>query len=148
MFKKIISTNRKAKFLYDIKEEYEAGVVLMGNEVKSLRDGKMDLTDGYVKIENGQAYIYNITIPAYSFSSERKYNPKRPRKLLLHKQQIKRLIGKLTQRGLSLIPIQAYFLNNNVKLLLGLGKGRRLISKKQKIKERDIKRETEREMKQ
>ncbi|MDD5687313.1 MAG: SsrA-binding protein SmpB [Elusimicrobia bacterium] len=144
MSKKIITTNRKARFNYTILESYEAGIVLEGSEVKSVRAGNIDLKDGYVKIENSEVFLYNINISLYDFASDRlsgKYDPQKPRKLLLHKKEITRLQVKVSERGLSIIPIEVYLKNGLVKVEISVAKGKKTWDKRESIKKREIERE-------
>ncbi len=122
-------------------EKYEAGIVLTGGEVKALRQGKCSLKDSFAKIEKEEAWVYNIHIGLYDKSGYATYDPKRKRKLLLHKKEIKRLLGKTTQKGLTLIPLKIYFNNKNIaKVELALARGKKLYDKRQTIKQRDIER--------
>ncbi|MFB2983808.1 SsrA-binding protein SmpB [Microseira sp. BLCC-F43] len=145
---KIVSDNRQARFLYEILETYEAGIELKGTEVKSIRQGKANLKDGYGLIRNGEAWLLNVHISPYQSSGEYfNHDPRRTRKLLLHKQEIRKLIGKVEQKGLTLVPLKMYLKNGLVKVTLGLGKGKKLHDKRDDIKERQDKREMERAMK-
>jgi len=144
---KIVATNRKARRDYAIDETVEAGIALLGTEVKSLREGKASLADGYVQFEEGEAYLVAVHIAEYSFGNRFNHQPTRKRKLLLHKLEIRRLIGKVRERGLSLIPLQIYFRRGRAKVLLGLGKGKRAYDKREDIKRRDEQREIRREIK-
>ncbi|GET35630.1 SsrA-binding protein SmpB [Microseira wollei] len=145
---KIVSDNRQARFLYEILETYEAGIELKGTEVKSIRQGKANLKDGYGLIRNGEAWLLNVHISPYQSSGEYfNHDPRRTRKLLLHKQEIRKLIGKVEQKGLTLVPLKMYLKNGLVKVTLGLGKGKKLHDKRDDIKERQDKRDMERAMK-
>ncbi|HAX74304.1 MAG TPA: SsrA-binding protein [Cyanobacteria bacterium UBA11372] len=145
---KIVSDNRQARFLYEILETYEAGIELKGTEVKSIRQGKANLKDGYGLIRNGEAWLLNVHISPYTSSGEYfNHDPRRTRKLLLHKQEIRKLIGKVEQKGLTLVPLKMYLKNGLVKVTLGLGKGKKLHDKRDDIKERQDKRDMERAMK-
>ena len=145
---KIVSDNRQARFLYEILETYEAGIELKGTEVKSIRQGKANLKDGYGLIRNGEAWLLNVHISPYTSSGEYfNHDPRRTRKLLLHKQEIRKLIGKVEQKGLTLVPLKMYLKNGLVKVTLGLGKGKKLHDKRDDMKERQDKREMERAMK-
>lgn len=145
---KIVSDNRQARFLYEILETYEAGIELKGTEVKSIRQGKANLKDGYGLIRNGEAWLLNVHISPYQSSGEYfNHDPRRTRKLLLHKQEIRKLIGKVEQKGLTLVPLKMYMKNGLVKVTLGLGKGKKLHDKRDDIKERQDKRDMERAMK-
>lgn len=135
--KKIICTNKKARFNYNIEEVYEAGLVLKGTEVKSLRLGRVSLGDSYAEIRDNEVYLVNCHISPYPFATHDGHDPLRPKKLLLHKKEIKRLIGKLKERGLTLIPLRIYFRDGKAKVELGLGRGKRKIDKREEIKRRD-----------
>lgn len=145
----IITLNRQVSHEYFIEERIEAGIVLEGGEVKSLRAGNVNLKDSFCLIINGELVLKNAHIAVYeksgAFSTK---NPRRDRKLLLHKEEITRLIGKVTRSGYTLVPIKLYFKQSLIKLELGLCKGKHLYDKKQSLKEKDIKREAEREIKQ
>ena len=141
MEKKLICQNRKAVHDYIIEETFEAGLVLTGPEVKSLRDGKASLTDSYARIKKGEACLFNMHITPYPFAHHMKLDPERTRKLLLHKREIKRLIGKTEERGFSMVPLKVYFSKGWVKVELALVKGKRKVDKRQAIKERDMQRE-------
>ena len=136
-YKKVICTNKKAYYNYNIEQTCEAGLVLKGTEVKSLRLGKVSLGDSYAEIKNSEIYLINCHISLYPFASHEQHDPLRPKKLLLHKREIKRLIGKLKQRGLTLIPLRIYFYKGKAKVELGLARGKRKIDKREEIKKRD-----------
>jgi SsrA-binding protein len=145
---KIVSDNRQARFLYEILETYEAGIELKGTEVKSIRAGKVNLRDAYGLIRNGEAWLINVHISPHESSGEYfNHDPRRTRKLLLHKQQIRKLIGKVEQEGLTLVPLKMYLKRGLVKIDLALGKGKKLHDKREDTKRRDDKREMERAMK-
>ena len=145
---KIVAKNKKAFHNYHIDATYEAGMVLSGPEVKSLRAGKANLRDGYVRIDSrGEPMMYNVHISMYSFATHNPNEPLRPRKLLLHKREIKKLIGKLNEKGLALIPLKIYFVENGkAKVELGLARGKRQYDKRAALKEQQSKREIQREM--
>ncbi|MBW2408673.1 MAG: SsrA-binding protein SmpB [Deltaproteobacteria bacterium] len=145
---KIIAVNRKARHEYFIEDEYEAGLVLKGTEVKSLRLGKVNLKDSYANIKDGEVFVYQIHIGPYPFAYYNNHDPLRPRKLLLHKREIKRLYGKVNEKGHSLIPLKIYFKKGKAKLTLALAKGKRKYDKREAIKRRDEQRDLEREIKQ
>ena len=145
--KKIIAENRKARHDYTIEDEYEAGLVLLGTEVKSLRQGRVNLKDSYARIKDGEVYVYQIHIGPYPFAYYGNHDPLRPRKLLLHKREIKRLYGKVNETGRTLVPLRIYFKDGKVKLTLALAKGKRQYDKREAIKRRDEQRELERERK-
>lgn len=144
---KIVAQNRKAFHDYQIEETYEAGMMLTGTEVKSLRDGKANLKDSYVLIKDGAAYLLNCHISPYSHGNIMNHDPLRTRKLLLHKKEITKLQGKAAQKGYSLIPLKIYFKGPRAKLEFGLGRGKRQYEKRETIKKREADREIERAMK-
>ena len=140
--------NKRAKHEYEILERWEAGIVLEGAEVKSIREGKVSFVNSFIRIKNGEAFIYNLHIAPYSaIDQHSSYDPKRERKLLLHKRQIQSLSGILSQKGLTLIPLSIYFKRGKAKLEIGLARGRRLYDKRRKLKEKAIKEEIERTLK-
>ena len=143
---KIVTTHRKAKRDYDILQGYEAGIELRGMEVKSLRMRGCSIDESFARIENGEVYLYNMHIPEFSKSSYFKPEPKRKRKLLFNKREIKKLIGYTTQKGLTLIPLKVYFNDRGLaKVEISLAKGRKLFDKRKKIKDEIIKKEVEKE---
>lgn len=144
---KIIAENRKARRDYFIVDQYEAGLVLKGTEVKSLRQGRANLKDSYARIKNGEVFVYQLHIAPYPFAHYDNHDPLRPRKLLLHKQEIKRLYGKMNEKGQTLIPLKLYFKGGKVKILLALAKGKRKYDKREAIKRRDEQRDLDREIK-
>ncbi len=141
---KVISTNRKARHDYHIEETYEAGIVLTGTEVKSIRNARVNLKDSYARIENGEIFLYNMHISPYEQGNRFNHDPLRVRKLLMHKIEISRLFGKIKEKGYSLIPLKIYLTRGRVKLELGLAKGKKLYDKRRDIAERDSNREMER----
>jgi SsrA-binding protein len=144
---KIIAKNKKAFHDYHIDATYEAGMVLTGPEVKSLRAGKANLRDGYVKIERGEVQMYNVHISQYSFATHNPNDPLRVRKLLLHQREIRKLIGKMNEKGLALIPLKIYFKENGkAKVELGLARGKKEYDKRAALKEQQSSREIDREM--
>lgn len=150
MDKKIVSTNRKAFHNFEILEVFEAGIVLEGYEVKSLRGGEANLTDGFVNFRNNEAYIENIHIPPYAQKSTHilDFNSRRSRKLLLRKNEITRLFAKTREKGLTVVPLEIYFSSRGIaKVKLGLAKGKRAADKRETLRRRDIEREVRREMK-
>ncbi|MCS7149807.1 MAG: SsrA-binding protein SmpB [Caldimicrobium sp.] len=149
MPQKIVCTNRKSSYLYDIEETYEAGIQLYGCEVKSLREGRANLSDSLARIVNGEVFLYNFHISPYPHSLEaQKLDPTRTRKLLLRKEQIKRLSGKVQERGYTLIPTKVYFNERGlVKVELALAKGKKTIDKREDIKRRELDRELKRKYK-
>ncbi len=145
---KIIAQNRKARHDYDILETYEAGIVLQGSEIKSVRDGRVNLKDSYAKVRNGELWLYDMHISPYDKASYFNHDPLRPRKLLLHRKEINRLMGKVQERGLTLIPLKIYINDRGwAKVELALARGRKLHDKRKKIIEREIRRELERALK-
>src|SRR4030095_907334 len=144
---KLIATNRKAHFHYEILEKYEAGLCLMGSEVKSLREGKANLSDAYAIIHNDEAFLLNCHIGTYPQAGPFNHEPLRTRKLLLHRKEIEKLTGKTQEKGLSLIPIRLYFKKGRAKVELGLGKGKKLYDKRETIKKREQDREAQQAMK-
>ncbi len=141
---KIVTENRKARYNYFIEDTYEAGMVLVGTEVKSLRIGRAHLKDSYARIKNGEVFVYQMHIGTYPFAHYGNHDPLRPRKLLLHKNEIKKLYGKVNEMGFSLIPLKVYFENGKAKITLALAKGKRKYDKRETIRRRDQKRELER----
>jgi len=141
--------NKKAFFDYEILEKYEAGIELKGTEVKSLREGKANLRDSFVRIENDEAYLFNTYIAPYSHGNLFNHEPTRRRKLLLHKKEIKRLLGKSQEKGLTIIPLRIYFnKRGKAKVEIALAKGKKLYDKRETIKRRDLEREAQKAMKQ
>ena len=145
---KIIAENRKARHEYFIEDQYEAGISLKGTEVKSLRQGRANLKDAYGKIKKGEVYVHQMHISPYPFAYYDNHDPLRPRKLLLHKYEIKKLYGKVNERGYALIPLRLYFREGKVKLLLALAKGKRKYDKRETIRRRDEQRDLERQRKE
>jgi len=143
----IVATNRKAFHDYHIQDKCEAGVSLLGTEVKSLREGRANLKDSYVIIKDGEAYILNCHISPYSHGNIMNHEPLRTRKLLLHRKEIVRLQGKAAQKGYSLIPLKIYFKDGRAKVEIGLAKGKRQYEKRETIKKKEADREIERAMK-
>jgi len=139
-----VATNRRARFDYDILERHEAGLVLTGSEVKSLRQGKASLSESFARIQDGEVWLENMHIPPYAQGQKAGYDPRRRRKLLLHRAEIDRLLGKTAERGLTLIPVRVYFSHGLAKVELGLGRGRRAYEKRQAVLEREHRREMER----
>ena len=143
---KLIARNKKARFNYDLGDRYEAGMVLTGSEVKSLRMGKANLTDSYARFKNGEVWLISCHISPYPFASYDNHDPERPRKLLLHKREINKLSGKIQEQGMSLIPLSLYFKRGRAKVELALAKGKKIHDKRQTIKKRDQQREIARAM--
>ena len=141
---KIVTENRKARHNYFIEETYEAGLVLLGTEVKSLRLGRVNLKDSYAKINKGEVFVHQIHIGAYPFAHYDNHDPLRKRKLLLHKYEINKLYGKVNEKGFSLIPLKIYFQNGKAKLTLALARGKRKYDKRESIRRRDEQRDLDR----
>jgi SsrA-binding protein len=139
-----IATNRQARFRYHFLETWEAGLVLTGTEVKSLRDGKAQIKDGYATVRDGEVWLHNVHIPPYAPASRANHEPERSRKVLMHRREIERLIGKTREKGLTLVPTRLYFRNGRVKVEIALAKGKDVADKRHAIKEREMKREMER----
>jgi SsrA-binding protein len=145
---KILCLNKKARHDYSIAETYETGIVLQGTEVKSLRLGKGMLKDSHVQIENEEAFLYNTHISPYPHGHQFNHDPERVRKLLLHRREIKRLMGKVQERGYTLIPLKFYLKNGKIKAEIGLAKGKTLYDKREDLKKRSADREMEKAMKE
>jgi SsrA-binding protein len=141
---KTVATNRKAFHEYFIVEEYEAGVALKGTEVKSLRKGDVSFQDSYASVRNGEVWLIGLHISPFDKGNINNHDPKRDRKLLLHKQEIRRLVGKISEKGLTLIPLKIYFKKNIAKLSLGLARGKKLYDKREAIAQREIERDLRR----
>ncbi|HET7419335.1 MAG TPA: SsrA-binding protein SmpB [Candidatus Dormibacteraeota bacterium] len=141
-----VAVNRRAFHDYFIDEKYEAGVMLTGTEVKSVRNGRANLRDGFVRIDNGEAWLENVHISPYAQGNLMNHDPLRARKLLLHRKEISSLIGKVKQRGYTLIPLRIYFTRNHAKVEVGLARGKREYDKREAIAAREAKREIERAM--
>ncbi len=138
-----IATNRQAGFRYELLERYEAGIQLQGSEVKSMRGGGVQLKDAYAEVRDGEVWLQRMHIAPYKAAREN-HDPERPRKLLLHKREIERLIGKTAERGLTLIPTRVYFKGPRAKVEIALGKGKEQKDKRRSIKEREVRREIDR----
>ena len=141
---KIIAENRKARHDYFIEDQFEAGMVLKGTEVKSLRQGRANLKDSYAKIRNGELWVHQMHISPYPFAYYDNHDPVRVRKLLLHSYEIRKLYGKLNERGYALIPLRLYFREGKVKMLVGLARGKRQYDKRESMRRRDQKRDLDR----
>ena len=144
---KVLATNRKAKHEYFIEETYECGIELKGTEVKSIRNGRLNLTDGYASVDNSEVFLKQVHISPYEQGNRFNVDPLRTRKLLLHKYEIRKLIGATTIKGYSLIPLSVYLKNGKVKVELALAKGKKLYDKRQDIAKKDAQRSEERAMK-
>ncbi|MBQ5683343.1 MAG: SsrA-binding protein SmpB [Peptococcaceae bacterium] len=145
---KIITENRKARHDYTIEESFEAGIELKGTEVKSMRAGKANLKDSFAIIENGELYLYGMHISPYEQGNIFNVDPLRPRRLLMHKKEILRLLGKTREQGLTLVPLKAYFKKDKIKIELALAKGKKLYDKRDAAAEKTAKREIEKAMKE
>lgn len=144
---KLVANNKKAYHDYFIEEKYEAGLVLNGTEVKSLRMGKCSIKEAFIRIEDGEVYAYGMHISPYEKGNIFNKDPLRAKKLLLHKQQIRKLIGSSAEKGYTLVPLQVYFRDGKAKIEIGLAKGKKLYDKRQDIAKKDQRREAEKEMK-
>ena len=144
MAEKLICQNKKARHNYFIEDRYEAGIALLGTEVKSLREGRANLGDSYGKIKNGEVFLVDAHISPYSYANRFNHDPLRTRKLLLHRKEIRRLIGKVQEKGFTLIPLRLYFSNGKAKVELGLAKGKKLFDKREVLKRKTMEREMER----
>ena len=143
-----VATNRAARHKYDLVETFECGIVLTGTEVKALREGKARLQDSYAAIEEGEVYLRGAHIPPYAPASRENHEPERPRKLLLHRWEIERLIGKMQRKGLTLIPTGIYFKDKRAKVELALARGKEQRDRRREIRDRDVARDIERELKE
>jgi SsrA-binding protein len=141
---KIICQNKTARINYFIDDTYEAGIVLVGTEVKSLRDGHANLKDSYALVKNEEVYLYDLHVSPYSHGNRYNHNPLRVRKLLLHKKEIRRLYGKSRERGLTLVPLKMYFRNGKVKVEIGIGRGKKRYDKREDLKLKEDRRDIER----
>lgn len=137
-----IAENRKAFHDYHILDTWEAGVVLLGTEVKSIREGRVNLRDSFARLEKGEVWLYNVNISSYSHRGYADHEPLRQRKLLMHRDEIRKLIGKTTEKGMTLVPLRLYFKNGRIKVALGLAKGKKDYDKRETIKRREVERET------
>ncbi len=138
---KTVAQNRRARFEFQILETTEAGIVLKGSEVKSVRQGKVDISDCFASVKDGEVWLHNMHVAAYQNAGPFNHNPRRTRKLLLHKREIRKLIGKIRQKGLSLVPIRLYWKHGLAKVELAIAKGKRSFDKRETIKQRDQERE-------
>ena len=145
---KLVAQNRKARHDYEILDSYETGIVLVGTEVKALRAGKATLKDSFATVEHGELFLYNLHIGAYEPANRFNHEPERRRKLLMHRGEIRRLLGRSQQRGLTLVPLRIYFKGGRAKVELALARGKRLYDKRRDIASRDAQRDVEREFKE
>jgi SsrA-binding protein len=139
-----VATNRQASYRYHLLDRWEAGLVLQGTEVKALRDGKAQIKDGYASVRDGEVWLHNVHIPPYGPASRENHDPERPRKLLMHRREIERLVAATRERGLTLVPTRLYFREGRAKAEIALARGKDVGDKRQSIKEREMKREMER----
>ncbi len=139
---RIIAENRKAFHDYHMLETFEAGIVLLGTEVKAIREGRVNLRDSFARVEGSEVFVHNVHISPYSHSGYATHEPLRPRKLLLHAQEIRKLIGKTVERGMTLVPVRMYLKNGRVKLAVSLAKGKKEYDRRETIKRRETERET------
>lgn len=144
---KLVANNKKAYHDYFIDEKYEAGLVLHGTEVKSLRMGKCSIKEAWVRIQDGEVWVYGMHISPYEKGNIFNKDPLRSRKLLMHKAEIGKLLGKVKEKGITLVPLQVYFKNGRAKLEIGLARGKKLYDKREELAKRDMRREAEREFK-
>ena len=145
---KMVAENRKARHEYEIMDRMEAGLVLLGTEVKAARQGRVNLKDSYVSTRGGELYLVQCHISPYTHSYYDNHDPLRERKLLMHKQEIRRLIGKITERGLTLIPLRIYFRKGVLKVELGLGRGKKAHDRRAAVRDRELKRDVEAQLKE
>jgi SsrA-binding protein len=143
-----VATNRQASFRYHLLEKWEAGLQLQGSEVKSLRDGKVQLKDSYAAVHDGEVWLHNMHIAPYPAASRENHEPERARKLLMHRREIERLIGKTQERGLTLVPTRLYFKGRNAKIEIALARGKELHDKRRDLREKDQRREIERALRE
>jgi SsrA-binding protein len=139
-----IATNRQASFRYELIERLECGLVLQGSEVKSMRDGRVQLKDAYAALRDGEVWLHNMHVAPYAPASRENHEPERPRKLLLQRRQIDRLVGRIQERGFTLVPTRLYFVGPNAKIEIALARGKDLGDKRRSLKERDQRREIDR----
>jgi SsrA-binding protein len=143
-----VATNRRARHRYEILDSFECGIELLGTEVKSLREGKAQLTDAYAAIEGGEVWLRGLHIPPYPPAAGENHDPDRPRRLLLHRYEIERLIGRVERRGLTLVPLRVYFKGPRAKVELALVRGKEQRDRRREIRDRDVRREVERDFRQ
>ena len=143
-----IATNRQAGYRFELLDRLETGIVLQGTEVKSLRNGSVQLKDGYAQVRDGELWLYNVHIPPYGPASRENHDPERPRKLLAHKREIERLVGKIQERGLTLVPTRIYFSGPRAKVEVALARGKDRFDKRESIKAREQRRDIERAMRE
>lgn len=146
--RKTVATNRKARHEYEVLETFEAGLVLKGPEVKSLREGRVAFKDAFARVERGEVWLYNLHITPYEAANRWNEDPERPRKLLLHAHEIRRLVGAVEQKGLTLVPLDLHFTRGYAKVTLGVARGRQMHDKRDKLKKREQDREAQRAMRE
>ena len=139
-----VATNRQASYRYHLTDKWEAGLVLQGTEVKALRDGKAQIKDGYASVRDGEVWLHNVHIPPYGPAARENHEPERPRKLLMHRREIDRLVSSTREKGFTLVPTRLYFSGGRAKVEIALARGKDVGDKRQSIKEREMKREMER----
>jgi len=144
----VVARNRRARHEYDLLETLEAGLVLTGTEVKSLRNGKASLEEAYAGVDRGEVWLYGVDIPEYVQANRMNHEPKRPRKLLLHRREIAKLIGKAAEKGLTLVPLRLYFKRGLAKVEIAIARGRKLHDKREALKSRDAKRDIDRALRE
>jgi len=144
---KLIASNKKAWHNYKIDAEYEAGIVLVGSEVKAIREGRVSFQDSYAEVRRGEVFLRQLHISHYKYAYNANHEPLRSRKLLLHNYEIKKLTSKINEKGYTVIPLKIYFKNDKIKILIGLGKGKKLYDKRETIKQKDVKRDMDRQRK-
>jgi SsrA-binding protein len=138
---RLVADNRKAHHDYHILETYEAGIVLLGTEVKAIREGRVNLRDSFARVDRGEVFVLNVHISPYSHRGYAQHEPLRPRKLLFHRSEIRRLVGKTVEKGMTLVPLRMYFKDGRVKLAIGLAKGKRDYDRRETVKRREAERE-------
>ena len=143
----LIAENRKARFDYHLLETFEAGLALTGTEVKAMREGRANLRDSYCRLERGEAYLFGAHVGQYSHGGSASHDPLRPRKLLLHQEELRKLIGKTTEKGMTIVPVRMYFTRGRAKLAIALAKGKKTYDKRETVKRREAERETRAAMK-
>ena len=143
-----VATNRQAAYRYNLLERFECGIILTGTEVKSLREGKAQLKDSYATVRDGELWLIGLYIPPYGPASRDNHEPERPRKLLLHRREIERLIGRTAERGLTLVPTRVYFSGANAKVEIAIARGKDLYDKRESIRKREMARDVQRELRE
>jgi SsrA-binding protein len=144
---KLVATNKDAKYKFDIEDRYEAGIELRGSEVKSLREGRANLKDSYARFEGEELFLLGLHISPYPMATHINHPPRRPRKLLMHKRELKRLLGKVKQKGYTIVPTRLYFKTGKAKVEIGLARGKKLRDRREEVKRRDQEREMRRSLK-